>query len=363
VRKLKSQSSCSSCTNTSTRYLSLKQKIKAQKKLHDNQLSLVVFNNMAACYQMYVLLTRMWSPDKASHYLQKCLKILARELKIENFKEPEKQPSGFHLQIFDKNDSPELHSHKLQLLFVMVKIFLQNAAVKSQSMQHQEALTNANLGKFYLKTLIFNLQELIKIYKRRTRHLEKKVAYGNEDEKAYFSPFMQYPELKKYKNLNPNSHLTHDFEKFIKEVLANDPTEKDVLDKEAKNVIFWKFNPENNEKYFKKELSARSRDLGVGQKLTLMGIRDFNIGTVMHVKPMSYALLATKVDFYDYFSVKLAVEVVMTYCCSLFSIATENRYICQKRLEDQMRPSEFKGPSKKANLTHLLQRDPNFIES
>lgn len=315
----------------------------------------------------------MWELSKATKYLEKALKIIAKHLGLKNHDDPDTLHTSYRFSLFEKGEDPETHTHKLKLLFMLVKGFLQNGAVKSQAMNHKDALIQVNLGKFFLKTLIFNLQELIKVYSKTTRTLEKEVEFKHEDEKAYFSPFLQFPELKKFKHFNSNSPLVHDFEKFIKEVLTNDPTEvnqsgattgrKSSEDKSLKSVIFWKHNVENNEKYFKKELSARSRDLGVSQKLTTMWIRDFNIGNVMHVKPVSYIKLSTRTDFFDYFNVKMVVEVVLTYCCCLFSIATENRFICQKELENDIKPNEFKGPVKKTNRLWKLQRNPNFIES
>lgn len=301
------------------------------------------------------------------------MKIIAKHLGLKNHAEPETLQSSFKFHIFEKGEDSETHTNKLKLLFLLVKGFLQNGAVKSQAINHQEALLNVNLGKFYLKALIFNLQELIKVYSKTTRSLEKEVEIKNEDERAYFSPFLQFPELKKFKHFNSNSALVHDFEKFIKEVLFNDPTEnckdgeltvrKPNEDAAPRSVILWKYNLENNEKYFKKELSARSRDLGVSQKLTTMWIRDFNIGNVMHVKPVRYSKLSEQSDFFEYFNVKMVVEVVLTYCCCLFSIATENRFICQKELDHEMKPNELKGPIKKASKLWQLRRNPNFIES
>lgn len=315
----------------------------------------------------------MWELSKATKYLERALRIIAKHLGLKNHADAETLDGSYRTFVFEKNDDSESHTRKLKLLFMLVKGFLQNGAVKSQAMNHEDALLNVNLGKFYLKTLIFNLQELIKIYSKTTRSLEKEVAYSHEDERAYFSPFLQYPELKKFKHFNSNSALVHDFEKFIKEVLSNDPTEnysknqattrKSAKDSGLKSVIFWKHNLENNEKYFKKELSARSRDLGVSQKFTTMWIRDFNIGNVMHVKPVSYLKLSAQSDFFEHFSVKMVVEVVLTYCCCLFSIATENRFICQKELEDDMKSNELKGPDRKASKLWKLQRNPNFIES
>jgi hypothetical protein len=82
------------------------------------------------------------------------------------------------------------------------------------------------LGKFYLKTLIFNLQELIKVYSKTTKTLEKEVEFKHEDDKAYFSPFLQFPELKKFKHFNSNSASSARLRKVHqRKCLTNDPTE------------------------------------------------------------------------------------------------------------------------------------------
>lgn len=129
------------------------------------------------------------------------------------------------------------------------------------------------------------------------------------------------------------------------------------------SIIFWKHNIENNEKYFKKELAARSKDLGVKNKLTTIWLRDFNIGNTMHIKPVSYRKLTEKNNFEDYFGVNIVVEIVLTYSCCLFSIATENRFICQKEFENENSQNELRGPVKQVTKIYKLQSNKNFVRS
>jgi hypothetical protein len=309
------------------------------------------------------------------------------------------QPLGNSYQtlIFDKSESSEHQTWKLRLLFLLVKGLLQSGAVKSQEMKNGEALEKVSQGKEYLKLFVYNLLELVESYSQKVQHLEREVHLGHEDDKAYFSPFLQFPELKKFKHFHSNSSLVHDFQKFTKEIFNNDPTEQAggsnsnaaasaVLGAgdNHRHIIYWKHNTKNNEKYFMKELAQRSRDLGVTQKLTTMWIKEFNIGNIMHINPVSYGKLSAKMDFFEFFSVKTVVEVVLTYCCCLFSIATEHRFICAKELElddkstghndnpqDKQRegkqevsnPLEFQNPHRRSvNKKIRLQKMPAFIQ-
>lgn len=306
-----------------------------------------------------------------SEFMESSLSILVRCLGLPDHKRQDVLKQSPKILLFNEQESSTDKVHKLRLLFLLVKGFLQNTAVSSQLMKNDQALQNANLGKFYFKLLIFNLQYMIDLHVAITKKLEKEVngRRRSETDNPYFAPSIDIPELKKFQSLAASS-LINDFNKFCDEVLRNDPTESTtstVADsKEMSNVILWKHNTENNERYFKKELAARSRDLGVASKMTTIGLRDFNIGNVMHIKPISLAKLNEDIEFVEYFNVKLAVEVLLTYCCCLFSIATENRFICQKEFEVDSKTNEFKGgtnESKKSLKIYKLQKNPNFIAS
>lgn len=299
--------------------------------------------------------------------MESALNILVRHLSLPD---PRKQKNevSFRTMISTDEEPSSQRVHKLRLLFLLVKGFLQNAAVSSQLMKHDQALENANVAKFYFKLLIYNLQHQINLHVALAQRLEQEITLRGwtEDTNPYFAPDIEMPELKKFQRL-ASSSVIYDFGKFCREALENDPTEVGGRNEnrvELSNVILWRHNTENNERYFKKELATRSRDLGVTSKLATLSLRDFNIGNVMHIKPISLTRLNEEVDFAEYFNVKLAVEVLLTYCCCLFSIATENRFICQKEFEAEQKPNEFKGTtsdSKKSLKIYKLLKNPNFV--
>ena len=70
---------------------------------------------------------------------------------------------------------------------------------------------------------------------------------------------------------------------------------------DAKKSLFnWKNNPENNEKYLRKEFRKGSNDI-FGENRSLLGVQrnsewleTLNIGTIMHMKPLKYNEYAVK---------------------------------------------------------------------
>lgn len=71
-----------------------------------------------------------------------------------------------------------------------------------------------------------------------------------------------------------------------------------------KSIYNWKNNPENNEKYLRKEFSKDSNSCVLNDNRSLLGVQqasdwleDFNIGSVMHMKPMKYKDYAKKREF------------------------------------------------------------------
>jgi hypothetical protein len=315
--------------------------------------------------------TSLWEISSVSEFMNNSIDALVKHLGLPAFAAgPALRPTP-QIAIFEENESSEDKVHRLRLLFQLVKCYLQAGAVNSQLMNHDKALHLVNTAKFYFKILIFNLELMIEVHRLAARHMEREHMDSSRsrasDENPYFAPQLDMPELKKFQSLGNNTFIL-DFLKFTKEVLQNDPTEvtKKNESKELSNVIFWKHNSSNNEKYFKKELASRSRDLGVSNRMATVALRDFNIGNVMHIKPISLSKLSEEMTFGEFFNVKFAVEVLLTYCCCLFSIATENRFLCQKETELEQKSNELKGgnnDSKKSLKIYKLQKNPNFIAS
>lgn len=173
-------------------------------------------------------------------------------------------------------------------------------------------------------------------------------------------------------------------------MLNNDPTENSEphqADSERKQFavglaqtsqkrgfIFWKHNSENNDRYFKHELQTRSRDLGVTGKMTTMWLRDFKIGNVMHITALAYRNLLKRQEFEAFFNTNQVVTLILTYSSCLFSIATENRFICQRRLDEEQQREKSLNNNRafesgmredvRQGLRHYkLEHDRNFIES
>lgn len=252
--------------------------------------------------------------------------------------------------------------HWLRMTFLLVRGLLQNAAVHSQQMQHEKALRYATLAKAFFQLLVANLRVLLDEHSAKMRRKENELV----GDSPYRQPDAHPNDLEMFIRLGS---LPVDFTIFAREVLEQDPanTSPSSGARPFSHVIMWKHNAENNDRYFRRELAARSRDLGVQSKLTTIGLREFNIGSVMHIKPLNLRHLDQDMEFGDYFNVKLAVELVLTYSCCLFSIATENRFICQKQFEAESKSNEWKGPSpqeaKKAIKLYKLQKNPNFLAS
>jgi hypothetical protein len=129
-------------------------------------------------------------------------------------------------------------------------------------------------------------------------------------------------------------------------------------------IIFWKHNPKNNEKYLKKELAKRYGDSFKGKKMITEWLEEFNIGNIMHLNPITYKeLLLEDLSVQSILSEDKLVELVLVYSCCLFSIATENRFICHKELETDKKATELNGPVNPVAKNYQLLQNKNFKQS
>ena len=103
--------------------------------------------------------------------MESALDILVRHLNLPDPRNKSKKIS-FRSMISSDDEPSHERVNKLRLLFLLVKGFLQNAAVSSQLMKHDQALQNADLAKFYFKLMIFNLQHQIDLHVALARRLE-----------------------------------------------------------------------------------------------------------------------------------------------------------------------------------------------
>ena len=119
---------------------------------------------------------------------------------------------------------------------------------------------------------------------------------------------------------------------------------KEMLTEVRKSLYFWKNNPENNEKYIRKELKLPIEKDEEGKR-SLLGVADstewletFNIGAIMHMNPITYEEFMFYGEIIYEVSKKLLLEKVIYFSVILFTMATEIRFI---ELE-KAKPSEKK---------------------
>jgi hypothetical protein len=101
------------------------------------------------------------------------------------------------------------------------------------------------------------------------------------------------------------------------------------LDPQSSKIIFWKHNVENNKIYIKREIESRLGQIQPQNQLNADWLDQFNIGDIMHLQPMNWSHIdPSNSKLEDVLSIEYLINVVLVYACSLFSIATENRFIC-----------------------------------
>ena len=278
--------------------------------------------------------------DKSGKYLQASAEVLERLI----IEEQNRRGPLSHLKVFD-------------LTFSLVKSYLQHAAILSQLTIHQEALTKAIKAKEMLKQTALILR-------------------GFADDKRFRRDCKNWTES-----------LDIMLEKFVYEITNRDPTvsgshsrlpmdenggqssmdlsgSTNSQSSQTSGIIFWKHNPKNNEKYLKKELAKRYGDSFKGKKMSTAWLEEFNIGNIMHLNPITFReLVNDDITPVEILCEEKLVELVLVYSCCLFSVATENRFICHKELETDKKATELSGPSPPIAKNYQLLQNHNFKQS
>jgi hypothetical protein len=314
----------------------------------------------------------MWDLEPTKQFLQVSISVILDELKFKRLNSHiDVENQSCMVYIADENEDCLDDVEKIKLTLLLARAYLQLGAINSKLDNHEESLNCAHFARYYLAVLIFNLQQLIKAHIEVTKQLEIEILLKNEDlldpVDPYFAPNIHHPNLQKFQKAH--SILTQDFMIFCDEIMAShktfNNTQQNDKGSQLSSVIFWKHNSENNERYLKKELEARGKNMGVNEKLTTLGIKAFCIGSIVLLKPLSLSKLEEKTSFADYFGARFAVEVVLTYSTSLFSIATESRFLAQKRFGLETKVTEAKaniGASKHRIHIYTLLKDQQFVE-
>jgi hypothetical protein len=238
------------------------------------------------------------------------------------------------------------------LKFIQVKSYLQNAAIKSQLAFHEPALDSALAAKDILKDIALLMWE----FSTKSAKVES---------------------VKKFYDNNSSKIL----EKFLLEITEKDPTLDRVSTVIGKNtepiggissskgqktqgIIFWKHNAKNNEKYLKQELSKRYGDDFKGKKLDVAWLNEFNIGNIMHLVPVGYHEISHEnCSVEQILKDEKLIELVLIFSCCLFSIATENRFLCHKESEVERKSTEMTGPVNNITKTYQLMQNENYRKS
>jgi hypothetical protein len=92
-------------------------------------------------------------------------------------------------------------------------------------------------------------------------------------------------------------------------------TIKETPLQKMRGILFWKHNPENNEKYLKKELTQRCGEAINGKKLSVSWLEDFNIGNIMHLSAMSYSKMIEQAKLSDFLNKEFIIEIILVYTC------------------------------------------------
>lgn len=216
------------------------------------------------------------------------------------------------------------------LEFMRAKSFLQYAAILSQLTNHKEALEQAMKAKEALK--------------------ETSILLG------------QFAKSKNLEGALPNwtTHLETSLDRFLHETQHKDPT-KTISDGPG-GIIFWKHNSGNNEKYLKQELAKRGGTID-GSKMKTSWLEEFNIGNIMHLNPLNFAELSpSNHTLEEILTEERLVELVLVYSCCLFSIATENRFICHKELDTERKATEINGPIHDIAKNYQLLQNEHFLQ-
>ena len=285
--------------------------------------------------------------EKSGEYLAGAIEVLDRLLSEEQTQSSNKSP--FRL---------------FELSFLLVKSHLQHAAILSHLITHDQALRHAQLSKEKVRDCV-RLMKLIssqgsRLWERSGLEvmLEKfihEVTHRDPTSSDYKSPMITGPLFEKRSQSSNSVNRSEQATRSQVDVSA---------DQYASGIIFWKHNQKNNEKYLKQELAKRYGDSFQGKKMNTEWLQLFNIGNIMHVTPVTYReLLSDETDHTTILTEDRLVELVLVYSCCLFSIATENRFICHRELDTDKAATELSGPAKTVAKNYQLLQNHNFKQS
>lgn len=174
---------------------------------------------------------------------------------------------------------------------------------------------------------------------------------STKEDTINFEPFSRNQTILETKRVLDSSSIFRDEVSYIKNILDyatpfvadlmkttgtfSIQKTQELLKQTRKSLFNWKNNPENNEKYLRKEfgksklpaeLKDENRSL-LGVQRPLEWLETLNIGTIMHMKPLKYKEYAQKKEFTNEITKDSLQEKVIYQSLIYFTIATEMRFI------------------------------------
>jgi len=311
------------------------------KKILDRNLVIVCLYNIACNYQA------MWVLDKCSKYIDGVIYNLDQSLK-----QDEAHIREISTTPIDLEQKGALKGIKLRKLLFLLKVYLQHCAVLSQLSKHEDALTFGKRSQRVMQTVINECYECCKEAQKRVESPSTgQHSDSTKEDTISFEPFSRNQTILETKRVLDSSSIFRDEVSYIKNILdyatpfINDLMKttnnfsiqktQELLKQTRKSLFNWKNNPENNEKYLRKEfgksklpaeLKDENRSL-LGVQRPLEWLETLNIGTIMHMKPLKYKEYAQKKEFTNEITKDSLQEKIIYQSLIYFTIATEMRFI------------------------------------
>jgi hypothetical protein len=322
----------------------------------DRNLVIVILYNVACAYQS------MWVLDKCSKYIDGVIYNLNESLKqdeVSYLQAVQKKMSWSHLQA--------LRTVKLRKQHFLLKIYLQHCAVLSQLSKHDQALNIVKKSNKAMHTIIQDCIEYCREMKKRVDSPLPASSTPTPMMTSSKASFLSGKDEMKAVNVSTDGKKTPIFKDevpylkilleyavpFLNELWDNlrefSASKNSQAFMEAKRSLFnWKNNPENNEKYLRKEFrKAGSQADLFGENRSLLGVQhtaewleNLNIGTIMHMKPLKYQEYAVKRELITEITKESLQEKVIFQSLILFTTATEMRFIEMADLKESKKSAK-----------------------
>eukprot|EP01017_Pseudomicrothorax_dubius_P023516 TRINITY_DN2510_c0_g1_i12.p1 TRINITY_DN2510_c0_g1~~TRINITY_DN2510_c0_g1_i12.p1 ORF type:complete len:797 (+),score=114.81 TRINITY_DN2510_c0_g1_i12:128-2518(+) len=300
----------------------------------DRNLIIVILFNIAANFQA------MWQLEKCGVYIEAAIFNIISGVKEDEdtFKSLLNVTPKSATETRELNDDlANFQGRLLKKYSFIIKSLLQYCAILSQLSQHEVALKNAYKALEYLKRHFILLQEICNEQRSVTPSIPtsstQKLSSPQRTSKGSNIPLIREEIHFSRLIIEYSSPI---LDELVEHTVDFDPLEHlDIFIETKKCFYNWKNNPENNEKHVRKEFKA-SKSNWIQENRNLIGvahekdwISTLNIGTIMHMMPMSYYDLVNPEEHIYFLSKDQIMEKLLYQSICFFTISTEMRFIDQ----------------------------------